>query len=100
MSRILSAVGVHAAARHDGHVGPGVHIKIIVYQIVHAALGDAGRDVDGHPAGPGVDVDIQAGLIRFYRDADVGRGLPGGAAPVFPDVVGPHKFLFKTSEYL
>ena len=87
VARVLLAVCMHAAARDNGYICTFAHIKIVVYKIVHRAVGHAGRDIHGLALGSGEDMDINAGLIRFGSNPDVFGGLPPGALPVLADVV-------------
>ena len=79
---LLLAVRMHAAARDNGHVRVFAHIKVVVNQIVHRAVGHACGDIYGFAPGAGLDGDVDAGFIRFGSDLDVLGGLPPGAQPV------------------
>ena len=58
-------VCMHAAACHHRHIGAGAHVKIIVHQIIHAAVGDAGRDIDLLLLRFGTDPDDQTRSVLF-----------------------------------
>ena len=85
----LPVFRVDAAARHNGDVGVLAHVKVVVHQVVHVPVGDAGGDGHGLSLGAGEDADVKAGQVLLCLDLDVLRGLAAGAAPVLPDVEGP-----------
>lgn len=85
----LLAFAVHAAARLDDDVRAFAHIEVVVDQVVHAGVGDAGGDVHRLALGAGLDVDDKARRVGLGLDEDVLAGLAGGALAVLPDVISP-----------
>ena len=88
------ATVVDAAAGHNVHVAVLADIEVVVHQVVHVPVGDAGGDGHGLPLGAGLDVDVQAGQVLFGVDLDVLGGLAARAAPVLPDIEGAFKTIF------
>ena len=62
---------VHAAARDNQDIRAFSDIEVVVNQIVHAAVGDAGRDVDRFPFCAGQHMDHKAGAFLFGLDFDM-----------------------------
>ena len=78
-----------AAAGHDGHVAVLTHVKVVVDQILQPGLGDDDGDVNGLVFRTGLDEDINAGLVLFFDNVDVGAGLAAVSLAVETDVVSP-----------
>ena len=83
---LFPAVGVYAAAGDDGHIRALADEKVVVDQIVHAAVGDAGGDGHRLALRARADADVQPRLVGLALDADIFGGLPPGALAVFADV--------------
>ena len=79
---------VDAAAGHNHHVAVGPDVEVVVDQLVQPGLGDDDGNVDRLVLGPGLDVDVNAGLVRFGDDFNIGRVAAGFQLAVFSDVVG------------
>ena len=75
---LLVAAVVDAAAGHDGHVAVVADDKIVVDGLIQAALAEHHRDVDRLIFGAGLDDDVNAVLVLFADNVDVGGGVPGG----------------------
>ena len=96
VARLFFAVCMDAAACHHHHIGPFADVEIVVYQVVHAAVCDAGRDIYLFPFCAGRHADIDARLVCFGFNFDVFRRLAPGASAVLANVVGAGKFALKT----
>ena len=85
---LLLPLVVHAAARHDRDVRAVADVEVVVDEVAHPRVGDAGGDVDGFALCAGQHLDVDARLVGLGGDVHVvGRGAPGAAA-VLADVVG------------
>ena len=61
---ILLAVRMDAAARDDDDIRIFADVEIVVNQVIHIAVGDAGRDIDGFALGVRLDDDVDARAVR------------------------------------
>ena len=87
-------LGMHAAPRNDDYICVFAHIKIVVYQIIHAAVRHAGGNIHRFPLGARLNMNFQPRRIFFGFNHNVFRGFSGRAFSVFPDVIRPAKFSF------
>lgn len=87
MARRLAVFGVHAAAGHDDDVRILADIKVVVNEIVHAAVRHAGGDGERFALCVRTDADVQPRLVGFLFDADVFAAAHIGALAVLPDAV-------------
>ena len=87
MARRLAVFGVHAAAGHDDDVRILADIKVVVNEIVHAAVRHAGGDGERFALRARTDADVQSRLVGFLFDADVFAAAHIGALAVLPDAV-------------
>lgn len=70
-------LGMHAAARDDGHVSAFADKEVVVDQVIHIAVSDDGGNRNRFTMGPGQDADIKARLKLFGFDFDVFGRLAG-----------------------
>ena len=47
MSRFLVIIAVNAAACYDYDIGTVLNDEVVIYNVINAALGDAGGDING-----------------------------------------------------
>ena len=79
--------GMDAASRHNGDISVFPYIEIVIDQIIHIAVGDAGGDIDIFIVSSGLDENINPRLAQFGFDLNVFGGLAAATAAVFPDIV-------------
>ena len=79
---IVPVRGVNAAARHDSNVCALAHIEVVIDQIVYAALGNTGGDINGLALGAGLYADNQPGAVLLVFQLDVLGGLSACALAV------------------
>ena len=87
VARRFAGFGVHAAARHDGHVRARADEEIVVHEVIHVAVGHARGDGHALALCAGPDVNFKAGVICLGIDADVLARLPARAGAVHAKVV-------------
>ena len=91
MAAGFRAAVVDAAACHNVHIAVFTDIKVVVYQLLNAGLGDDDGDVAGLAHRAVLYPDVNAGLaIRLAGDLNMLRGLPPVAAGVLSDVECPY----------
>ena len=85
----LTAGVVDAAASHNAHIAVLADVEVVVHQVGETSLGDDDGDVHRLVDGAGGDVDVDARLVLFALNDNVG----GVAAPlqlaVLADVIRP-----------
>ena len=67
------AVVVNAAAGDDGHIAVFAHVKRVVDHVFQARLRDDNRNEHRLAFGARLDFDVNAGVIGFCLDVDIGR---------------------------
>ena len=98
--RVLDPAVVNAAAGHNGHVAVLADEKVVVHHIVQAAHAQHNRDVDRLVPGPRLDDNVNAVLVGFGDNVDVGGGVPARLLAVGPNVVGPFGDLMESGHLL
>ena len=98
--RILHPAVVDAAAGHNGHITVVADDEIVVDGLIQAALAEHHGDMDRLIFGAGLNDDVDAVLVLFADNVDVGGGVPGGRLPVGPDVIGPFGHIMELGDLL
>ena len=75
MLRSVTAIIVNAAAGDDLHISALADIKVIIDQIMDAAVGQDDRDMHLLPGRARRDDDVNARLIALLTDLDIGGGV-------------------------
>ena len=73
---------VNAASRHDQHVRVLADVEIVVNEVGKSRFGHDDGDVDALALGACLDINVNAGLVRFGDDLNVFGALPHGGLAV------------------
>ena len=85
---LVAADIVNAAAGNDQNIGVLADIEIVVNKIRHARFGQKYRDIDALVFGAGLDIDVDAGVVRFGHDFNVLGTAATGCLTVGTDIIG------------
>ena len=86
MPSLLFPLCMNAAASYNGNIRIFSNKKVVVNQIIYAAVCNTGRNIHRFVLCIGVNIDFQARRILFGLYSDMFCGMPGRALPILSDV--------------
>ena len=86
LAGLISTI-VNAAAGNNGHICVIPDKEIIIDEVFQSALTDDDRNMNALVLGTRLDNDINARLVFFCNDINIGRRIPSSQLSVRTDVV-------------